>query len=75
MIKARYFESGVKLILKRWTQNLCPYHKGEVKDIGNGFSVRIIWDESGYKVIFEKENTIVDSFRINYCPFCGKELE
>lgn len=65
----------VKRMLERWTQYLCPYHKGEAKDVGYGFSTRIVLDDSGYKVVFKKENAVVDSLRIKYCPFCGKKLE
>ncbi|MDV2621952.1 hypothetical protein [Pediococcus acidilactici] len=77
-MKVRYvyanFENKVKRILERWTQYLCQYHKGETKDVGNGFSSRIVLDDRGYKVIFKKENAVVDSLRIKYCPFCGKKL-
>ncbi|MGK4034578.1 hypothetical protein [Pediococcus acidilactici] len=77
-MKVRYvyanFENKVKRILERWTQYLCQYHKGEAKDVGNGFSARIVLDDCGYKVVFKKENAVVDSLRIKYCPFCGKKL-
>ncbi|WP_397321285.1 hypothetical protein [Pediococcus acidilactici] len=77
-MKARYvyanFENKVKRILERWTQYLCQYHKGKAKDFGGGFSARIVLDDRGYKVIFKKENAVVDSLRIKYCPFCGKKL-
>lgn len=70
----RNSENIAKRMLESLAQYLCQYHKGEAKDVGGGFSARIVLDDRGYKVILKKENAVVDSLRIKYCPFCGQKL-
>ena len=58
-------------------QFLCPYHRGQLKSEDDGYGVQITFidDENNYRLFFiNKEKGIFTSFKIEYCPFCGRKL-